>query len=320
MPAESSAAAASPRKTPRKTPWYIPTPAKYLLFVLLMQAFLIASATFRWFEFNQHKGHSVLITIERTALLLFLMAGWLLVSLFFKARPQFSLATLMLLVLVIAIPTGWMAREYQESKQQQMLADEAIGSGFEIRRETASLMALYELPYQVEEFLLESLGEYFFADVTEITILQVAGDQYLEKIEGFPRLKKAVFLQTEFTDSGMARLAKHTHLTELAIYQVPENWGAPRLTDAAFDPLARLTELRVLHLNETGLTDQGVEKLLKLSNLEFVSVTGAEMTDQGLERLQSFSRLQFLELQRTKVTRDGIERFKAAKPNCIVME
>ena len=50
-----------------KPRWYAPTPAKYLMFVLLVQGFFLASTQYRWFEFNREKGYTVLIAVAATA-------------------------------------------------------------------------------------------------------------------------------------------------------------------------------------------------------------------------------------------------------------
>jgi hypothetical protein len=305
---------------PRKTPWYASAAAKYLMFVLLLQGLLLGATYFRGFELDQRKGLAVLITFTVTAILLLVMVGWLIVGRFFKSKPQFSLATLMLVVVVAAIPSAWMAHEYRESQRQDVLVVEGSRKGYVMAGDSKGRSGLTLLPPSIQDFLTSTLGPGFFSDVTKIDVFKLADDRDIELITQFPRLKNATFFRARFTDAGMARLGKHTSLKELIVNQEAVDLGAPRLTDAAFEGLAGLTDLRMLYLNNAGLTDAGVEKLAGLSKLEDISITYADVTDKGLELLQSLPHLRVLTLQNTKVTREGIARFKAAAINCVVME
>src|SRR5262245_55769445 len=109
---------ANESKPVRQSRWYVPTPAKYLVFVLLVQGGLFLSAYYRWFAFNERKGFTVLFTVATTGALLLLLGAWVLIGWFFKAKTQFGLLTLLLIVPVMAIPCGWLAREIAQARQQ----------------------------------------------------------------------------------------------------------------------------------------------------------------------------------------------------------
>src|SRR5437868_15369750 len=102
-----------------KTPWYTPTPAKFLFAVLVMQGVLFLSAHYRWFWFNELKGWTVLLAVAATVIVLMLLAGLVVVSCLFKSKSQFSLATLLLIVPVLGVPLGWLVREMDLAKQQR---------------------------------------------------------------------------------------------------------------------------------------------------------------------------------------------------------
>ncbi len=111
----------------RKPRWYAPTPAKFLLAVLVMQGVLFLSAHYRWFWFNERKGWTVLISVAATAIAMLLLVTIFAVRRFFKSKPQFTLSTLMLTVPVMAIPCAWMAREMERARQQKELVAWADG-------------------------------------------------------------------------------------------------------------------------------------------------------------------------------------------------
>jgi hypothetical protein len=93
-----------------------PTTVKFLFAVLVMQGVLFLSDHYRWFWFGERAGNATLVV---TGVLLLLTVAWLLVGRFFSAKPQFSLAALMLMTAVATIPSLWLARAQWEVRQQE---------------------------------------------------------------------------------------------------------------------------------------------------------------------------------------------------------
>ena len=58
-----------------------------------------------------HKGWTVLIAMAAVGLTMLLMLLWLLAALLFRWRFQYSLRSLLLLVVAVAIPCSWLAVE-----------------------------------------------------------------------------------------------------------------------------------------------------------------------------------------------------------------
>ena len=65
-----------------------------MLGLLALEGFLLLSAWFRWFPFNQHKGWTVLICLATVGAALVLMFLWFLAALVFRLRFQFSILAL----------------------------------------------------------------------------------------------------------------------------------------------------------------------------------------------------------------------------------
>ena len=110
-------AAASACKARRR--WFRLTPDGGVVLMLALEGFLLLSAWFRWFPFNQHKGWTVLICIASVGAALLLMFLWFLAALVFRWRFQFSILALLLLVVVVAIPCSWLATEMKAARQQK---------------------------------------------------------------------------------------------------------------------------------------------------------------------------------------------------------
>jgi len=105
--------------------WYHITPDRLIIGLLAVEGFLFLSEWFQWFAFNEKKGYTVLIAVAAVCLLVVVMLVWLVVSLLFRWRFQFSLRSLVVLVVVVAVPLGWFGVKLREAERQRK-AVEAI--------------------------------------------------------------------------------------------------------------------------------------------------------------------------------------------------
>jgi hypothetical protein len=84
--------------------------------------------------------------------------------------------------------------------------------------------------------------------------------------------------------------------------------------DADLAPLAELSGLVWLHLNDTALTDQGLVHLSGLANLERLRLDETQVTDAGLQQIAKLRRLKTLNVYRTRVSDEGVKKLQAARP------
>ncbi len=106
----------NPNLKPR---WYRPTPDRLILGLLAIEILLLLSEQFQWFPFNEKKGWTVLIAIAAVCLVLVVMLLWLVVSLLVRWRFQFSLRSLVVLVVAVAIPSCWFAVKMRQAERQR---------------------------------------------------------------------------------------------------------------------------------------------------------------------------------------------------------
>ena len=124
--------AAASEKARRR--WYRLTPGRCVVALLALEGFLLLSAWFRWFSFNQHKGWTVLICLATVGAALVLMFLWFLAALIFRLRFQFSLLALLLLVVVVAVPCSWLATEMKAAREQKAAVEASAAASFTITR------------------------------------------------------------------------------------------------------------------------------------------------------------------------------------------
>jgi hypothetical protein len=105
-------------------------------------------------------------------------------------------------------------------------------------------------------------------------------------------------------------LAPLADLTELVWLDLQDT----NATDDALIPLAHLKNLERLRLDETAVTDAGLAHLAGLPNLHTLNLSQTAITDTGLAHLEHLESLGELYLQKTRVTPAGAAQLQQALP------
>ena len=70
-----------------------------------------------------HKGYAVLTCVAVGGVVMLVMLGWFVVALVFRGRFQFSIRSLLALVVVVALPCSWMAVEMKAAREQKAVVE-----------------------------------------------------------------------------------------------------------------------------------------------------------------------------------------------------
>jgi len=240
---------------------------------------------------------------------------------------RFSLRSLLLLILVIALSLGWMIHKVRE----QGIAVAALREmGCDVHHEYADPSG----SPTVLEWLRKLLGEAESRSVNEVigersqitdaglrhlvgmselnhlnlSFTQVS-DAGLVYLRGLTELKDLNLEHTQVTDAGLIHLGGLTQLGWL-------NLDDTQVTDAGLVHLRGLIELETLELNHTQVADAGLVHLRELLQLHFLTLNGTKVTDAGLENLGRLKQLQGIFFDETKVTDAGVRRLQKALPKC----
>lgn len=317
--------------------WYATKPARFLSLVLLMQGVLFLSSRFHWFWFNDHKGYTVLITVAATSILLLLTFACLPLACLLKAKWQFSLSLLLMVVLVMAVPLGWLGHEINLARQQRAAAASIRERGDLVSYSTISPYFLggsgaprVAVREGLAAYLERSLGEDFFEDVRFVSA-NVASDKTLEVIGGLRQLGSLQILNASVTDEGLKNLRGLSQLKSLqfhcATYSKPIgdkamehvsglrqleelHLGRADVTDAGLAHLRELKRLTGLIIEGRGITNQGLAHLAELRELKSLSVTGPGITDEGLSHLAKLVELTSLTIHGDGIAGAGLESIK----------
>ena len=273
--------------------WLRITPDRVVVAVLALEGFLLASAWFRWFAFNEHKGYAVLICLATVGAALVLMFFWFLAALVFRLRFQFSILALLVLVVVVAVPFSWLATEMSEARKQREAVTAIEKAGGEV---------VYDL--QVDP-----------SSDSRMAGAEPPGPPWLRRLLGNDLLGTVTFVNLAGVGASDARLEHLTRLTQLQWLWLSDT----NVSDAGLEHLKGLTQLQSLGLERTKVTDLGLQHLKGLSHLRTLDLGDTAVGNAGLEHLKGLTQLRDLTLSGTKVSDAGVMKLQQALPNCQIL-
>jgi hypothetical protein len=222
--------------------WYHLTPDRFVIGLLLMQVFLLLSAWFQWFPFNEKKGWTLLIAVGVVglAVLLMLMCG--LVCLCLRWRFQFGVRSLLLFMVTVSIPRGWFAWEWEKARQQKQAVETIVEAGGSVNYSYGMEDVLQKPP--AAAWLRSVLRDDFFCDVWMVT-----------------------YAETSDCD------VKHwQHLRSVEVLVVPD----ARISDTDLSYMGGLPHLEALFVERTKVTDRDVKRIEQtLPNCDIILYYGS---------------------------------------------
>ncbi len=315
--------------------WFHLTPDRLILALLVIEGLLWLSDRIGWPVW--HKGYAVLTAVASVAMAMLVMLVWFAGSLVLRWRFQFSMRSLLVLVVAVALPCSWLAVEMKEAREQR----EAVEA---ITKATGAVIYDYEKDRSgrwirnpqltAPLWLVNLLGRSFFSNVvfakvmpgTELGHLKTLNhlqtlcldgtsitDAGLEHVVGMSRLRELYLCDTQITDAGLGHIKRLKELETLWL-------DGTAITDAGLKHLKGLNQLQSLFLNFTGITDAGLENLEGTKQLRQLYLQNTRITDAGLKRLTGLKELTTLWLWETDVTEEGILELHKVLPKCEISD
>jgi hypothetical protein len=246
-------AADCPTESKPKLRWCHLTPDRCCLGLLIAEAglFLLES----WLP----KGFAIVLVLMLIIATILAAISCFAVSLIFHRRFQFTLRSLMLLMLIVAIACSWFSVRVQQAKNQKELVHV-------LRKESSYYnSAHYDYQYwfnskpiktSIAGWLAENFDPDFFGNITWVD------------------LKK-----TKTSNAGLRCLE---NLESLQILDLDDT----QITDAELRHLENLTKIESIDLNRTNISDSGLKHLKTLTSLKSISLAHTQVTDAGISDLQ----------------------------------
>ena len=201
-----------------KRRWFHPTPSWLIVGLLVAECPLWLSERYQWFSFNQHKGWTVLIAVAAVGIALVLMLLWLVIALVFCLRFQFSVRSLLVLTVAVAIPCNWLGVEIKGARKQREILAKLGGEVTYDWQINAMSRQLPNIRPPEPAWLRSLLGDDFFGQVVDVNLedSQVR-DAGLEYLKGLDHLEGVWLNYAQSTDAGLEHIKGLNHLSYLML-------------------------------------------------------------------------------------------------------
>jgi hypothetical protein len=245
---------------------------------------------------------------------------------------QFSLRTLLVLMLVLGAGLGWLAHEAERARAQRKLAAaiEQLGGRVEYRAVSGGMIRI------VVVWWGKLLGEDLSGDATYVHFRgALVSDAGLAHLQGLTQLQAIDLHNSQVSDAGVAHLRGMSQLRALGLWETQvSDAGLAHLRgltqlqqlflddtqvgDAGLAHLRGLKRLQRLDLNNTQVSDAGLVHLRGLTQLQVLFLDNTQVSDAGLVYLQGLTQLRWLSVRNTKVTEAGVAELQKALPNLTI--
>jgi len=301
--------------------WYHFTPDRFLLGLLLAIGFLLLSEWFCWFPFNERKGWTVLLAIALVGAELAIMLLWFIGAMILRRRFQFSIRSLLVLVVVVAIPCSWFMTKLREARKIRETAAA-------IRKAEGWVEYYFSLGDELgavpcdgppgPAWLRDLVGVEFLAEITEAgqrmhTGIRVTDDliddEEMALLGSCAEIKALHLGGSDITNDGLKHIVGMTKLEYLTLHYT-------QITDEGLEHLRGLSKLSRLNLSDTSVGDRGIKHIEGLENLRELWLDNTRLTDDGLKHLEGLRNLHTLSLPHDECTQAGVEKLQRALPDC----
>ena len=206
---------------------------------------------------------------------------------------QFSLRSLLIFTLIVAIPCAWLGRKIEQKRRDRETIESIVMAGGAVRYDfqfDSSHRFIEDARSPGPEWLRRLCGENFFGEVCEVEVK--GGDRELEGISGWTQLQSLELDGNTVTAMGLDGLDSLPRLRWLSLSGI---------TDATLAGLRKAKNLESLDLDQTKVSDAGLRHIRGLTNLQELRLANCNVTNEGMESIRPLVKLRQLWLQVTRV-------------------
>ena len=291
---------------PEKRRWYCPTPGWLVFGSMVVTGLLFLSNHFGWPAW--HKGYAVLVSVAGVGVVLMAMLLWWLVALVFRWRFQFSVRTLLVLAVAVALPFSWLGTEMKEAHKQRDAVASLRGAGLQIYYDIDLDKDGRNKPGN-DSPCLAFVRRIFGADLIATPVTISAPTSW---IAGFGGIHSVC--DTLIGDAHAQEMCALVHLRDVDL-------SGSKITDAGLASLQGLPEIEDLSLSDTAITDRGLAALKTMHCLRRLNLNFTGITRNGLPQLYEMKHLRRLSVvasNATSYSQSDVEELTHAIPDCDV--
>lgn len=236
--------------------------------LLAVHGVLLLSHRYDWFQINDYVGRAMLIDLAATLIAISLALICLAFAVTMRHPFQFTLRSLLLLVISVAITSTWFGVEWKRERNEYELGVAIQQAGGRAGGPLTLLSRLLGDGHLVAVQNLE-FGSKYKLPVTDTDLL---------RLKELRQLVSLSISRGEVTDSGLEHLREHHYLMALSLNDT-------KITDAGLVNLAKIGHIRHLSLEDSRITDEGLVHLCALRELSCVHLGGTKVTSEGIGKL-----------------------------------
>lgn len=293
-------------KRPRKLLWYSLPPGLLPVVSLALSGILLLSKD--WFP----KGWAVLIAIASVVAAIALMLFGHLLALLFRRRFQFSMRSLFVLTIAVAVPFSWLAVEMKGAKNQRKTVESLRKLGckvcydYEWNSSTGNRIAGALPPGAA--WLRETLRDDFFCDAN---FVEIRGSDFNVELDELLKLKRLKWLSVlGATDETLEPI-----LQKMSDLQYLNLWGT--FSHTQLERLNELKQLQHLSLKLSQVSEADLERLHRINYLDTLDLREMQNKVDSLKYFKRMKRLRVLDLPSGQYTDAEIEKFREEMPNAL---
>jgi len=173
-----------------------------------------------------------------------------------------------------------------------------------------------EQPEKIKPVLLALQKEVkkVLPDLPQIPVAQ-ADEKAIQKLKDsgiivFPVARNSNYLTANFVTVDSLTSNDIALLLNIKKQLVWLNLGQKKIKDSLLVPIAQLTNLTRLQLDNTPITDKGLVPLQSLVNLQYLNLVGTKVTAQGVIQLKNLPKLQAIYLYKTFISSSDFPMLK----------
>jgi hypothetical protein len=230
---------------------------------------------------------------------------------------QFSLKSLLVVVLALSLPLGWMASKLHAKHRERSIGARVLRFGGQVgyrweqdvpgRPRAVASRVVGQPPGP--KWMRRILGEDFFTSISRVALYQEDIDDARLTELNLDSLRELSNLTVNcplITDRSLTRVCSITTLESLDL-------SGTQVTDSGLQHLTVLKGLKFLALNETQVTDGCLVSIGVLTSLEHIELTRTRLTGSELDHVCSLTHLDVLQLATTLVTDGELVRMQRLK-------
>jgi hypothetical protein len=315
---------------PHKRGFLTFTVGRFVIALLFFEAALLLLERLRLSAGDQHKGWAVLVALAAWFLGVVGILLACLASRVLRWRLQFTLRSLLTLVVGGAIPCSWLATELQTAARQKEAVEAIRASAGSVTYERESVGDETILGHEARapQWLRSILGDDFFTNVDRVAVVTVGG---LRQAKCLPQLRFLHVSGRDITDDALVELEDLKQIEVLSVDRATGDEagfkhlkGLTRLRelcvcggnihDADLQHLGHLHQLEILYLDSLPkISDAGLKHLKGLTKLRRLTIFQAAVTDAGFDYLAGMTQLECLELDFRNVSDAGLPKIAKLK-------